>query len=262
MKRVATALVLVPVVVWTVLAGPEWALMVLLAATGLIAFHEFNQIAVENRIASPGPPGMIAGLALMFAPEPQIVVVLVALAGLLLAVRVPELSQSMAAAAAFTLGVTYIFGSWRCAIDLHAIDHNWLMFALLLSWVGDTAALYVGRAFGRHKLAPRLSPKKTWEGAIASLVAGAAAGTLYMWWRVPVLPWAAVLGVAVAGNVAGQFGDLCESAMKRGAGVKDSGTSLPGHGGWLDRIDSTLFSVPVVYGLVKWLVVCVTQIAH
>lgn len=254
MKRVATALVLVPVVAWIVLAGPEWALLAALAATGLIAFHEFDQIAEENHIAGPGWPGMIAGLALMLAPQPQITMVLVALAGLLLALRVPELSKSMAAAAVFALGVIYIFGSWRCAIDLHAVNHNWLMFALLLGWVGDTAALYVGRAFGRHKLAPRLSPAKTWEGAIASLVAGAAAGTLFMWWRVPVLPWAVVLGVAAAGNVAGQLGDLCESAMKRGAGVKDSGTSLPGHGGWLDRLDSTLFSVPVVYGLVKWLI--------
>ncbi len=120
--------------------------------------------------------------------------------------------------------------------------------------MGDTAALYAGRAFGHHKLAPRLSPAKTWEGAIASLVFGAAAGTVYMLWRLPSLPWAMVLPIAATGNVAGQIGDLCESAMKRGAGVKDSGASLPGHGGWLDRIDSTLFSVPVVYGLVTWLV--------
>ncbi len=83
---------------------------------------------------------------------------------------------------------------------------------------------------------------------------GAAAGTFYLLWRMPMEPWGIVLGIAAAGNIAGQFGDLCESAMKRGAGVKDSGTSLPGHGGWLDRIDFTLFSVPVVYGLVKCLV--------
>ncbi len=254
MKRIATALVLVPVVVWLVLAGPEWALIAALAATGLIAFHEFDQIAAENHIAGPGWQGMLAGLALMLAPQPQIVLVLVALTGMVLAARLRDLSQSMASAAVFTLGVVYIFGSWRCAFELHAVNPNWLMFALLLSWVGDTAALYVGRPFGRHKLAPRLSPAKSWEGAIASLVAGAALGTLYMAWRVPGLPWPFVLGVGAAGNIAGQLGDLCESSMKRGAGVKDSGTSLPGHGGWLDRLDSTLFSVPVVYGLVLILI--------
>jgi len=254
MKRVATALVLVPVVAWLVLFGPIWAFLAAMAIIGLTAFQEFDQLAAENHIARPGWPGMVAGLALMLAPQPQIVMVLVALLGLLLSVRVRDLSQSMASAAAFTLGVVYIFGAWRCAIDLRAVDPNWLMFALLLGWVGDTAALYIGRAFGSHKLAPRLSPAKTWEGSIASLVFGAGAGTFYLLWRMPMEPWGIVLGIAAAGNIAGQFGDLCESAMKRGAGVKDSGTSLPGHGGWLDRIDFTLFSVPVVYGLVKWLV--------
>jgi phosphatidate cytidylyltransferase len=115
--------------------------------------------------------------------------------------------------------------------------------------VGDTAALYAGRAFGKHKLAPRISPGKTWEGSVASVIASVAVGAIYAHYFIPASPLWLALALGAAGNIAGQIGDLAESAMKRGAGVKDSGTSLPGHGGWLDRIDATLFSVPTVYAL-------------
>jgi len=250
MKRVLTALVLIPAVVWLVLFAPAWAFQLALAAIGLIAFWEFDKIAEANGIARAGYAGMAAGLALMFAPLPEIVVVLVAFVGMTLAMRVANLSGAMAAGAAFLLGVVYIFGSFRCAIQLRGINPDWLMFALLLSWAGDTAALYVGKAFGRHALAPRVSPAKTWEGAIGSVAGGILAGWLYAHYRIAPAPVAGVLAIAAAGNIAGQLGDLCESAMKRGAGVKDSGSSLPGHGGWLDRIDSSLFSIPVVYALV------------
>ena len=250
MTRILTALVLIPAFVWLALFAPGWAFRVVLAAVGLIAFREFDHIAEENGIARSGYAGMIAGLALMFAPRPEIVVVLAGLLGMTLAMRVANLSGAMAAGAAFTLGIVYIFGSFRCAIDLRAIDPNWLMFALLLSWAGDTAALYIGKAFGRHNLAPRVSPAKTWEGAIGSVGGGILAGWVYAHYLIPAAPVGMVIGIAAAGNIAGQIGDLCESAMKRGAGVKDSGNTLPGHGGWLDRIDSTLFSVPVVYAVV------------
>ncbi len=253
MKRLATALVLVPVVVWVVLFAPDWALLAALVIIGFLAFQEFDHLAAENEIPRPGWPGMVAGLALLVAPEPLILAVLVVLAGMLLALRVPDLRLAMAASAAFVLGVLYIFGAWRCAFELHALNRHWLMFALLLNWAGDTAAMYAGRAFGRHPLAPRVSPSKTWEGAIASVIGGVLVGVLYTRYFLPSASTALVLLLAAAGNIAGQVGDLCESAMKRGAGVKDSGSSLPGHGGWLDRIDSTLFSVPVVYALLKFL---------
>ena len=129
------------------------------------------------------------------------------------------------------------------------------MIAVLVSWAGDTAAMYVGRAFGRHKLAPEVSPSKTWEGAVGSVAGGTLAAMVYAHYSIASAP----VGVVCArwpraANIAGQVGDLCESAFKRGAGVKDSGTTLPGHGGWLDRIDSSLFSVPVTYGALHiWL---------
>lgn len=252
MKRLATALVLVPVVVWVVLFSPEWAFLTVLAAVGLLAFREYDHIAAENGIPRPGWPGIAAGLALLLVPEPQTVAVFVVIAGMLLALRVPDLKEAMAAAAVFALGVVYIFGSWRCGIELHALNRHWLMFALLLSWAGDTAAMYAGMTLGKHKLAPRVSPSKTWEGAVASVIGGVLAGVVYAHYFLPSTAMGVVLGLAAVGNIAGQAGDLCESAFKRGAGVKDSGASLPGHGGWLDRIDSTLFSIPVVYALVKF----------
>lgn len=253
MKRLATALVLVPVVTWLILWGPPWALIAALGVVGLLAFHEYDQIAAAIGVPRARIPGMAAGLALMLAPGPEIIVVLVAMAALTLGLRATNLKDAFPSAAAFLLGVVYIFGAWRCAIALRMINPHWLMFALLLGWAGDTAALYVGRAFGRHKLAPRVSPGKTWEGAIGSVVAGVLAGWLYAHYFLPDAPVDLVLALAAAGNMAGQIGDLCESALKRGAGVKDSGTSLPGHGGWLDRIDSCLFSIPVVYGLITLL---------
>jgi len=236
-----------------VLFAPDWALLAAVAIVGILAFREFDHIVAENGMPRPGWPAVVAGLALMLAPDPQIIAVFVVLAALILALRVADLKEAMASAAVFVLGVGYIFGAWRCAIELHALNRHWLMFALLLSWAGDTAAMYVGKAWGRHKLAPRVSPSKTWEGAIASVIAGLLAGGLYAHYLLPATAMGFALVAAAAGNIAGQAGDLCESAIKRGAGVKDSGASLPGHGGWLDRIDSTLFSIPAVFTLVKFL---------
>jgi phosphatidate cytidylyltransferase len=253
MKRLATALVLIPLVTWIILAGPQWVFVSAVAAVALLAFYEYDQIAARESEVRAGLPGMAAGLVLLLGPEPGLVVVLAALAGLVLALRVRDLAHAMPSAAVFLLGVVYIFGSWRCAIELRAINHHWLMFSMLISWAGDTAALYVGRAMGRHKLAPRVSPAKTWEGAVGSVIGGVLAGTAYAYYLLPEASLAAALGLAAAGNVAGQAGDLCESALKRGAGVKDSGSTLPGHGGWLDRTDSSLFAIPVVYALLHFL---------
>ena len=255
MKRIITALILLPIVVWVVLAGPSWTLLLLMAAVGLIAFHEFDTIAGAQGIAKSGYSGMAAGLILLFAPEPAwVAIIILAVTLMVVELRQVDLAKAMPSAATALLGVVYIFGAWRCALALKEINPHWLMIALLVSWAGDTAALYVGRAFGRHKLAPRVSPSKTWEGTTGSVIGGVAAAGIYAHYLIPVEPLWRVLIVAAAGNMAGQLGDLCESAFKRGAGMKDSGTTLPGHGGWLDRIDSSLFSIPVVYALLKVLI--------
>jgi phosphatidate cytidylyltransferase len=125
-----------------------------------------------------------------------------------------------------------------------------LLFALVITWVGDTAAYFVGRALGKRPFALHLSPKKTWEGAIASMAAALLVGWLLST-RINV-PAPIVFGLAAVGNIAGQTGDLLESAFKRSAGVKDSGTILPGHGGMLDRIDALILTIPVVWYYWIW----------
>jgi len=251
MTRIITALLLIPFIAWVTLASPQWVFLAVLAITGLLAYSEFDHIAADQGIARAGLPGMAAGLALLFAPNTAVVVVLIAMLGMTLALRVNDLAAAMPAAGAFTLGIIYIFGAWHCAADLRAINPHWLLFAMLLSWGGDIAALYIGRPFGKHKMAPRVSPAKSWEGAAGSVAGGMLVGGVYAHYLIPQAPLVQALALAAAGNIAGQLGDLCESALKRGAGVKDSGTLLPGHGGWLDRIDSSLFSVPAVYALLK-----------
>lgn len=126
-----------------------------------------------------------------------------------------------------------------------ALEPRLLLFTLVFVWAGDTAAYFVGHAVGRWKMSPHLSPNKTWEGAAASLMASLIVGWLFTRWTGIELQ--RMLLAAALGNVAGQTGDLLESAYKRSAGVKDSGGLLPGHGGMLDRIDALILAVPVVW---------------
>ncbi len=120
-----------------------------------------------------------------------------------------------------------------------------LLFALVLTWAADTTAYFVGRAIGKHPLAPHISPKKTWEGSIGSMIGSLLVAYAFSFW-IPI-PLVHLLIMAVLGNIAGQMGDLLESAYKRSAGVKDSGGLLPGHGGVLDRIDALILCIPVVW---------------
>jgi phosphatidate cytidylyltransferase len=162
-----------------------------------------------------------------------------------------DMERSFIKAAALVLGVAYIFGAWRTGILLRGISRHWLLFGLMINWVGDTGAYYIGKNFGRHKLMPRVSPGKSWEGAIASVLSSVLFGIIYLPLAIRGTPlWIAAV-FAVVANVAGQVGDLAESAIKRSAGVKDSGAMLPGHGGLLDRLDSTMFALPVLYALLQ-----------
>ena len=252
MKRILTALVLIPVFGYLVALAPQWVFLLALAAVATLCFHEFGQLVEHHNIEAPGMFGYAAGLALILLPQRDAsFFVIIALLGMALALRSRDLTEALPYAGALLLGVAYTYGALRCAVDLRAVSPYWALFALSLNWAGDIAALYVGKAFGRHKLAPRISPGKTWEGFVGSVVASVGYAALYFPRLLPDVPIAEALLIAAAANIAGQFGDLAESALKRGAGVKDSGTLLPGHGGWLDRVDSSLFALPVVYFLVS-----------
>jgi len=247
MKRVLTAAALIPLIVYVVLAANFWVFLAVLTAVALLCYHEYNQVAGHFGFGAPGPLGYAAGLGLLlWNGQPWLIVVLLALAALALALRAQDLGHSLPRAALLLMGVIYVFGCWRCAIPLRALSPHWLMYGLILNWCGDIGAYYVGRKFGKHRLAPRVSPNKSWEGAAASLATSVLLAGAYLVYFVRVPVWEAA-ALTAAANAAGQLGDLAESAMKRGAGVKDSGTLLPGHGGFLDRVDSTLFALPVIY---------------
>jgi len=254
MKRILTALVLIPIVSYAVLGESEVLFLAVLSAVALFCFYEYEGLVTGHGIARPGPVGYLLGLAILLLPGREITPALVALVALALALRAANLKNALLQAGAFALGIFYIFGAWRAAADMRAVSGKWwLLFALALNWAGDIAAMYAGKTFGKHKLAPRVSPGKSWEGAIASTIASMIFGAVYGTYLLPATPIYWVILIAAIGNIAGQTGDLAESAMKRGAGMKDSGTLLPGHGGWLDRVDSSLFAVPVVWFLLQWL---------
>lgn len=252
MKRIVTALLLTPIIVYAVVWAPPLLFLLVVAIVSSLCFREYSALVGLHNIPPPGLFGYAAGLVLLFLPQPQFgfVIILTVLA-LALSLRARDSSAALPLAGALVLGILYTFGSMRCAVELRSINVFWLLFALSLNWVGDVAAFYVGRAIGRHKLAPRVSPGKSWEGSLASVAAACAYAAIYFPRLLPDVPLLEALAVAAAGNIAGQIGDLCESLLKRGAGVKDSGTLLPGHGGWLDRVDSSLFALPVVYFLVN-----------
>jgi phosphatidate cytidylyltransferase len=258
MKRILTALWMIPLVTYTVLWADYRIFLAVLAVAALLSYREYNAISTDYGFGAPGPAGYGAGLLLLIWPGDTwlpgwFLLVAFAVVALVLAMRTDDLSQSLPRAAMLLMGIVYIFGCWKCAIAVREDfqSRHWLMYALLLNWAGDIGAYYIGRPFGKHKLAPVVSPKKTWEGSIASVVTSVLVAGAYLWHFVPGLNPLHILGLTVAANIAGQFGDLAESALKRGAGVKDSGGLLPGHGGFLDRVDSTLFALPVVYGYLK-----------
>jgi phosphatidate cytidylyltransferase len=214
----------------------------------MFCFHEYARISSAHDFRVAEPLGHLTGLALVLLPGyDPVLLTLPAAVALILALRGGDLARVLPQSAALVLGVVYCFGPWRCAIHLRNIAPYWLFFALALNWAGDIAAYYVGSRFGRSKLAANISPGKTREGFAASLAASLVFGVLFLRHFAPDRRWDEAVALTVITNIAGQLGDLAESAMKRGAGVKDSGSLLPGHGGWLDRLDSSLFSIPVVY---------------
>ncbi len=250
MKRVITGLILAPAAVALILWGPPLLVRLVVAVVAAVSFYEYQRLAERHRLPIPGPLGYAAGLLLLFLPEitPLLITWFVLLA-LTLALWSRPLASALPRCSVLVLGVLYIFGAWRCGLALYDAGPLWLLFALGVSWIGDTAAYYAGSHFGRRKMAPEISPAKTWVGAAASVIASLVFGVIYLHYLFPALGWPRAIVLSVAGNIAGQIGDLAESVLKRGAGVKDSGNFFPGHGGMLDRTDAALFAMPVLLAL-------------
>ena len=248
MRRALTAIALIAVAVYLVFWAHSMVFAGAAVCMGFLCYWEYSGLVAAHGIARPGWFGIAAGILVVLWPEEAVIgLMLLTAFALTLALGSADLKSVLPRVSAGLLGTIYAFMPWHFAVLLRSESVHWLFFALALNWAGDTVAYYAGRRFGKHALAPVVSPSKTWEGAAASVLGSIVFGVAYISYFMPQVPWWHVAGIAVIGNVAGQCGDLAESAMKRGAGVKDSGHMLPGHGGMLDRVDSSLFALPVVY---------------
>ncbi len=252
-QRVLTGIVLIPTVLGVVWYAPPMVFGALAALLAALVAREYLDLAHKGGLAPHDIATYVFVVLAVAWPVFAIPVPyepLLMMLALVLAMR-PErnLEKSLTGAASTVLGVLYTGLPFALLVALrgHPKGQALVLYVLVLTWVGDTAAYYAGRSMGRHKLAPRVSPGKTWEGTFASLLAAMVLGYFAMNYFVPNVPlWLNLLTAALV-NVAGQLGDLAESALKRGAGVKDSGGLLPGHGGALDRVDALLFAIPVMW---------------
>jgi phosphatidate cytidylyltransferase len=260
-KRVVTAALLIPIVVGLVLYGSIAAVAVATAVIILLALVEYFRLgdAVGHRAYRFWTTA--CALALLFVQcnanavaffaggsgVGEVFFLFVVGIGVLTLWTKRPLVEALPSAGISSSALLLVAFPLTYAIRLHGLAKGpaLLLFALVITWVGDSLAYFVGRAIGKHALAPHLSPKKTWEGAVASFAGSLVVAVIFRRWLSTSLPL--LVGMAAAGNVAGQMGDLLESAYKRSVGVKDSGGLLPGHGGVLDRIDALILTIPVVW---------------
>jgi phosphatidate cytidylyltransferase len=283
-KRVLTALVLIPMVVALVLFNSTAVVAIATSVITLLALREYFALGdaighrpyrlwtilcaillivqyprvsnaiydrphdfAANRVANfPGDFAYEKILSL-HSPGSVFFLFVLGLTCLTLWARRP-LVESLPAAGISSSALLLVAFPLSFAVRLHALPYygpRFLLFALIITWAADTTAYFVGRAIGKHPLAPHISPKKTWEGSIASMFGSIAVAYAFSYWI--KIPLGHLIIMAALGNIAGQMGDLLESAYKRSAGVKDSGGLLPGHGGMLDRIDALILCIPVTW---------------
>jgi phosphatidate cytidylyltransferase len=254
MSRLLTAIALIAVAIYLIFFAPNLPFFTAAGIFGWLCFREYASLVEAHGILRPNSIGIAGGFAILIWPQFALPEVSIAtLCAFIWSLSTQDLRQILPSVAGLMLGIVYAFVPWRFAVDLRLMNVHVLFFALALNWVGDSAAYYIGRSMGKHKLAPSVSPGKSREGAVASVIASVIFGVAYLNFFVPYIPSWKIAVIATFANVAGQLGDLAESALKRGAGVKDSGNFLPGHGGILDRMDSSLFSLPLVYVLLRFL---------
>jgi phosphatidate cytidylyltransferase len=312
-KRVATAVVLIPVVLLIVFRAPLWLFAAVVGLVALITTCEYLGLAeasgikpakittylftvllfasavaafvAEARLSRLPSSTLLRGLVpqqhpyilftLNAASLARDSLLLAALVFLVAMLKREDLRSALPGAAVSALALAYISLPFLLLITVRARAAGafYVFYLLVVVWVGDILAFLVGGSMGKHKLAPRISPNKSWEGAAASLAGATALGTVILLGGEAIVSfarsshllaaqWGSILSVgaypaprpvwvyvllSAAINLAAQLGDLVESMLKRGAGAKDSGTLLPGHGGMLDRIDALLFAAPVLW---------------
>ncbi len=257
-QRVLSAVVLIPLVFVLFYLGGYWFLGLTLVAVLLAGWEYYAML--EKGGYSPSPVVGIAWMLLLvlsvwpsFPVSYHAIVVLGLIVTLSWALwRWPNPVEDWGLTSA---GAVYLGTLAGTFVAMRELPHGfrWVLVAVITTWVSDSGAYFVGISFGKHKLWPRLSPKKSWEGVVGGLVFGTAAAFLMGVWFFPAVPFVRWVVLGLILSAAAPFGDLSVSMVKRQVGVKDTGHLIPGHGGMLDRLDSLLFIVPIAYYWALWI---------
>ncbi len=265
MKRILTAVIVLPFLIASILVSWLWWLFVALAVVSMVlALWEFYVLCKRLQLKPDAATGFVASAALLTIPLNEIslhfnyllflfvVIALVIVTLIRAMLKGAPFDKMIASSGATILGVLYIalLGTHLVLIRVGfppQLSAHLLSFFFLVLMGSDAGAYYVGRAIGKHKLAPSISPGKTWEGAVGGIAAALAMAVLAHYWFFRELPLKWALPLALTMSLVGIFGDLVESALKRSASAKDAANILPGHGGLLDRLDSLLFNAPLIY---------------
>lgn len=259
MARVISAVIFIPILLAVIWLAPPIVFTALIGLATILGLLEFRNLAKHLSLNTSAIPMLAAGLALLAAFHclkfdliPPVVAALVVLSLTLQLFFNRDLSKAMQNSAAELFGVGWValLGGYLVALRVApeaALAPRLISLFLLIVFAGDTGAYYAGRNFGRHKLAPSISPGKTIEGLIGGLIANILAVVIAHFTFFPTLQLLTAIPLALLMGALGVIGDLCESMLKRGSGVKDAANLIPGHGGILDRLDSILFNAPVIF---------------
>lgn len=263
LKRWMTGIVAVPILFAIIAYGGDTAFCALIIAASLAGVLEYNRMAFTPGLLLEKTETVIVALAILltvFFGNLQLLLVILTFSVMVVLMlnllRIRKQGMETVLASRVLLGICYVPLLMAHFILIRRTPQGvlWVFFILVLAFAGDVAAFYIGRKFGRRKVLPEVSPGKSVEGTIA-LVAGSIAGCLiFSHFFFPRLPAMHAVVLGLVGSIVGQLGDLCESALKREAGVKDSGMLLPGHGGILDRLDCLMFITPFVYYYQEYLI--------
>jgi phosphatidate cytidylyltransferase len=259
-RRVYTVLLVVPLLYGAIRYLPPFAFTCMVAVAGCLALYELYRLCLHTSAALMAGIGLLSCIALIMSPhqsalvEAGLLVTVVAILSMPVVLHMP-LRESVTDAALVLTGMLYIGLTLSYLVRIRLLPQGELLlfFLLVVTWTADTGAYYVGTLYGRRALAPRISPKKTVEGLIGGLIGATIIAYAARWSFLPEFSYPDALVLAIVLTLAGLWGDLVESALKRSVGVKDSGGLLPGHGGMLDRLDSVLFTAPAFYYYVTFM---------
>jgi phosphatidate cytidylyltransferase len=255
--RIGTALVGIPLVLGAIWMG-GWVFLGVIAVVAMAAQFEMLKLV---RATGPKPaviPAMLTGLAIFSRfvwEDGWILVAALACVMLVFSLR-KNVDDAVGRVSGLLASLVYPVLLLSLLVDVRWAAADWMgspdgftltLMLFVLIWATDTGAYYTGKSIGKRPFAPSISPNKTWEGTFGGLALAVIVGCAFKLWLLPMLAWVDVLVLAAIGGFWGQLGDLFESSLKRSAGVKDSGSFLPGHGGALDRFDSLIFSAPLYW---------------